>query len=260
MLTAKFSTKMDKRKKALLLGGFTTVVLVIGGAAAVSGGALTQMNPPANPVSPLAPPNSQALAPSHVQPPIAPSLASATPLAAPAPQVTPAAAAPQSAPFTGAARLGALDSLHADIEQTKLEVELAELRAKKREAESGVTHGGATASTGGAPASLPPMPAFPAGGINTMMPVSLDTPPVPPSRRGSSAGAGQGAVNASTGGGTQFLEAWGSGKDVQARVMTADGERIVRIGDTLPGGGRVVGINGNTLTITDVRGKSRTFN
>jgi len=238
---AKFSIKslpLNRRKKIILLSGVGGVVLIGGVAAAVSGPVFNMVPAPAP--APIAAPKPIVVVGQRTNP-------------APTPTPTPA-------PFAGPQRLAALDGLRAQIEQEKLEAELEEVRAKKRSAQSGLGMGaiGAGPSTAGA-AAMPPMPAFPAGGINSMMPpVSLDMPPVPPSRRGGAIG-GLPGPSAQSGGGTEFLEAWGSGSDIQARVMTNAGERIVRVGDAVPGG-RVTSISGSALTVTDARGKRRTFN
>lgn len=84
---------------------------------------------------------------------------------------------------------------------------------------------------------------------------SLDMPPLPPGRSGMVQVRPQSSGRA----GFQFLEAWGAGNDIQARVETSTGDRIVKVGDVVAGG-RVTSITGSALTIRDAKGHSQTFN
>lgn len=155
-------------------------------------------------------------------------------------------------PFTGEGRLALMDQLRSELEVARAQRDIAKMKAEIREAETPSIGGiQASSSSGG----LPQLPPFPVGTINSMMPpsASLDMPPLPPSRSGKSAdGIPSPVLGAS---GVQVLEAWGTGGDVQARVSTGSGPKIVRVGDQLAGG-KVVSITGSALVI-DVKGKRK---
>lgn len=168
-------------------------------------------------------------------------------------------------PFTGADRLAQLDAARAELEFEKVQAAIAKARAERREADSPGMGGIAPVggATGGANLALPPLPALPAGGVYSSMPpaTSLDMPPLPPSRGGRSVSgfsSGGGSMRSASSGSVEILEAWGTGGDLQARVMTSGGERIVRVGDQLAGG-KVTSISGDSIAVRDSKGKQRIF-
>lgn len=224
MSMAKFSIKsLSRRHKVMLSLGVSGLVLTGGVAAALN-------------------------APSTTPAPVPPKRAIVVTASVP----TASAPTPPPVPFAGPARLESLDNLRAQIEEAKLRRDLAKLKAEERDATNGAPAG---AIAGTSNMALPPLPAIPVGGIPSMMPSSLDIPPLPNGRQAGGARAGERAAGPEI----QFLEAWGSGGEIQGRVQTPSGERIVRVGDVIPGG-RVTRITGNALTITDTRGKARTYN
>ena len=243
----KSSIKSMPARKKIILGASSAGVLI-------AGAAFAYMQPGVEMV-PAAPP---------VLPPVAavagvPGTVSPAPVAAAPTSVgggsSAVAAHTDPAPLNGDP-LAEMDTLRADIERAKLKAELAKYQAQERDATNPASaptsmSGGAVPST--TATSLPPMPIFPVGG--GQMAPSLDMPPLPPSR----SGMAQVRPRSSGPAGLQFLEAWGAGNDIQARVETSTGERIVKVGDAVAGG-RVASITGSALTVRDAKGHSRTFN
>lgn len=241
---------MDARKK-IVLGASGAGVLI-------AGAAFAYMQPSVEMV-PAAPPVLPPVGAATGVPGIAPVTMRPAPVAAAPTSVggasSPVTAQTDPAPVNGDP-LAEMDTLRADIERAKLRAELAKYQAQERDATNPTSaptsmSGGAVSST--TPSSLPPMPIFPVGG--GQMAPSLDMPPLPPNR----SGMAQVRPRSTGAGGLQFLEAWGAGNDIQARVETSTGERIVKVGDAVAGG-RVSSITGSALVVRDAKGNSRTFN
>lgn len=247
----KYSIKELAARKKIVLGVGSAGVLI-------AGAAFAYMQPSVEMV-PAAPPVLPPVVAAASVPGVAPGTVSPAPVTAAATSVggasTPVAGQTYAAPVSGDP-LAEMDTLRADIERAKLKAELAKYQAQERDATTPASaptsmSGGALPST--TASSLPPMPIFPVGG--GQMAPSLDMPPLPPNR------GGMAQVRPRTSGAAdlQFLEAWGAGNDIQARVETSTGERIVKVGDAVAGG-RVASITGSALTVRDAKGHSRTFN
>lgn len=250
-LTVKSSANGLSKRTQVILGGATAVGFA--GIAFAYMQPSVEMVPAAPPVTP--PVVGVAAAPSVSNPvaSVSPVAVAATPTSIGGNNVPAPIAA--TIPADSADPLAEMDTLRGQIEKAKLKAELAKLQAQERDAASPVSSPSSMAGAlpSSPAATLPPMPIFPVGG--GQMAPSLDMPPLPPGRGGYPSARTQGSGAK----GLQFLEAWGSGNDIQARIETSAGERIVKVGDAV-NGGRVANITGNALTIRDAKGGVRTYN
>lgn len=255
MLTAKSSIK-DKLKNPrtrLVLGVSAGVLVLAGGSIAA---VQSLQSEPVSTAPMDMPVEGKPVAPPQLPGP-APVNAPALPPAPGMPAVSGSPATPttpeQPVPYTGMARIALMDQLQAELEVKQVRAKIAKAEAEAREAGNPLS-GGLAASVPGGANALPPLPPFPTGGINSLMPPasSLDLPPVPPSRS-SKPSARAGGTSTPTS--LHMLEAWGAGADRQARVSINAGDKIVRVGDPLAGG-KVVNITASSVVI-DVRGKRK---